>query len=76
MKQEKEIEPIIDKICAFIKEVPIEDPDWEIHRNDLIEDLKELIEFLVGHHLIGVRPPWCIGDHPKYPPPFTTFESK
>ena len=76
MQQEKEIEKMIDKICAFVKEVPIEDPDWENHRNDLIEDLKKFIEILVRRELIGVRPPWCVGDIPKYPPPFITFEKK
>ncbi len=74
--QDKKIEKIVDEICAFIKEVPIEDPDWDIHRNDLIEDLKKIIEFLVERQMIRVRPPWCIGDIPKYPPPFRTLEKK
>jgi hypothetical protein len=73
---QKDIETIIDKVCAFIKEVPIEDPDWKIHQNDMIEDLKELLEILTGRQIIGVRPPWCIGDVVKYPPPFRTYENK
>jgi len=74
MQREKEVEKIIDKICAFIRDVPIEDPDWKIHRNGMIEDLKEFIEILARRNVIGVRPPWCIGDIPKYPPIFKTFE--
>jgi hypothetical protein len=74
--QDKKIEKIIDEVCAFIKEVPIEDPEWKEYKKIAIENVKELIEFLVGRQIIGVRPPWCIGDIPKYPPPFKPYENK
>ena len=76
MGDNKNIEQIIDKVCAFIQEVPITEQNWLNRRERLLEDLKKLIQFLIDRDIIGVRPPWCVGGVIKYPPPFDDLAGK
>jgi hypothetical protein len=68
MAETKNIGEIVDKIGNFIEEAQFTEPAWVNRKRQVIENYRDLLEFLVEKDLVVARKP-CPDGVVQYPAP-------